>query len=127
MKSRMLARGMLTALLCVGPWCAWAQSLPDPTRPPAAYTQGANAEDTVRDPVLQSIIITPQRRFAVIDGQRVELGARFGDARLMTITDTEAILVSAQGRQVLKLFPDVHMKSTTLAPETRRKPRRERN
>ncbi|MES2563503.1 MAG: hypothetical protein V4637_12325 [Pseudomonadota bacterium] len=45
----------------------------------------------------------------------------------MTITDTEAVLVSAQGKQVLKLFPDVHMKSTTLTPETRRKPRRERN
>jgi hypothetical protein len=70
---------------------------------------------------------TPQRRSVVIDGRQVELGARFGDARLMTITDTEAVLVSTQGRQVLKLFPDVQMKSTTLTHETRRKPRRERN
>lgn len=118
---------MLPVLLGVCPTLVCAQSLPDPTRPPAAHTQGPSAEETVREPVLQSIIITPQHRSAVIDGRRVEFGARFGDARLMTITDTEAVLVSAQGRQVLKLFPDVQMTSTTLTHETRRKPRRERN
>ena len=127
MKRPLLVRGMLPALICMGHTSGWAQSLPDPTRPPATYAQGVNAEETVRDPVLQSIIITPQHRLAVIDGQRVELGARFGDARLIRITDTEAVLVSARGRQVLKLFPDVHMKSTTPGPETRRQPRRERN
>jgi MSHA biogenesis protein MshK len=82
-----------------------AQSMNDPTRPPNATPEGESGQ--ARVPVLQSVMITPHGRAAIINGERVELGGKFGDARVLKITETEVVLRSAGRTEVLKLYPNV--------------------
>lgn len=96
----------LIALTSVATTGVCAEILADPTRPPAALSTG-EATEGPRRPSLQSIIITPQGRAAVIDGQRVELRGRYGDAQVVQITESEVVLRSAGGVQTLKMYPDV--------------------
>lgn len=91
---------------------ASAEDLPDPTRPPVALM--APAEVVVVEPPkpagLQSVIISRSRSAAIIDGQTVELGGKYGDVRLIEVSDTGVILQGARGkRQVMTLFPGVSM------------------
>lgn len=89
-----------------------AEELPDPTRPPAIIVMPTIAESSAADnqPArLRSIIISKTRRAAIIDGETVELGGKHGDARLVEVNEGGVVLKSAQGRQVLTLFPDVKM------------------
>lgn len=61
-------------------------------------------------PVLQSIMLSATRKAAIISGQTVVLGEKFGEARLVKLTQSEAVLRTEEGLQVLKLFPDVDKK-----------------
>jgi hypothetical protein len=101
------------ALLCAG--VAWAagpggdRELADPTRP-------AQARDTVTapgtgGPVLQSVLIAPGRRLAVIDGQTVSLGGRFGTATLVAVTETGVVLKEGKETRHLQLFPGVEKRA----------------
>src|SRR5574340_545442 len=110
---------------------AVAEELPDPTRPPASLAApvavpvgGAAASQPVG---LQSIIISKTRRAAIIGGETVELGGKYGDAKLIEVNEGNVVLRSAQGRQVLTVFPDVKMNAVnydkiTGKQETRIKP-----
>lgn len=97
-----------------------APLLADPTRPPASFAQqGDNASvDPTGKPVLQSVIISPARKVAVISGQTLRLGDRFGDARLVKITETEVVLRAGNEYQSLKLYPQIEKKASSnrLAP-----------
>ncbi len=105
------------------PMCAFAEDLPDPTRPPAAIMAPPVAGETgavEKTPSgLQSVIISRNRRAAIIDGETVELGGKHGDVRLIEVNETGVVLRGAQGRQVLTLFPGVKM---TSKEETKAKP-----
>ena len=62
------------------------------------------------------IIIGEGHRYAVIDGQTVTQGGRFGDARVENIAETEVTLRGAAGgTKVLRLLPQVQKK--VLAPQ----------
>lgn len=101
----------LTALLAGCAAIASAQ-LVDPTRPPPAPVTAAEMSDgTVRTPVLQSIMIGPRSRVAIIDGERVTVGGSVGGARVEAIEESTVVLRSRTGTEVLRLYPDVHMKS----------------
>jgi len=104
---------------------AAAQALVDPTRPPDAAEAAGGAAPTVsRGPLLQSVLISTGRRYAVIDGRQVGLGAKVGSARIVGITASEVILEGANGRTALKLFPDVGRtaeESAGESPEIERK------
>lgn len=86
-----------------------AQDLPDPTRPPAAMdTRPDPAAGTqAGGPILQSVLISPTRKAAIISGQTVALGEKFGDAWIVKITETEVVLRNGKEIQTLKLFPDI--------------------
>lgn len=110
MPLRMLA--LCAALLAPG--LADAQdSLPDPTRPPAAMSApvapgapGA-APAVSAAPQVQSILVSLSpggRRVAVIDGKTLRQGQRFGESVVETINPTEVVLRKGSRRQVLKLF-----------------------
>ncbi len=92
-----------------------AEDLIDPTRPPAsifAQATGTGAKQEVtedRSSGLRSIIISETRRAAIIDGQTVELGGEYGDAKLIEVNEGGVVLQRAQSRQVLRLFPEVRM------------------
>jgi MSHA biogenesis protein MshK len=88
---------------------AAADNLPDPTRPPAiagpAHSGSGAAPGAAAAPVLQSIMISPHRRMAIISGETVKLGEKFGDAQVVKITETEVVLRTGKELQTLKLYP----------------------
>lgn len=83
--------------------------LADPTRPPPDLVSHAAIPGsmTPAGPVLSVIVLAADRKYAVIDGRTVPLGARFGNARLAQLTATEAVLVEGGVRTVIRLLPAV--------------------
>lgn len=82
--------------------------LPDPTRPPAAFYAPAETSAEVTGPVLQSVVIPAKGRpVAVIGGQEVKLGGRYGESRLIRLTEREAVLEGPAGIERLQLTPGV--------------------
>lgn len=96
--------GMLTAGL------AAAQGLVDPTRPPGGQAESAQAVGP-GGPVLQSVMLSPSRKAAVISGEMVALGGRYGAAKLVRLTETEAVLKNGADVTVLKLHPLVEKRA----------------
>lgn len=105
--ARHLKAGLLAATLLAG--AAFGQeTLPDPTRPPAAMIdgQGSAVASVTTGPVLQSVLLSRSRKSAIIGGERVELGGLYGDARLVRLSEREAVLEGPEGRTVLRLLPE---------------------
>jgi MSHA biogenesis protein MshK len=92
-----------------------AQNLVDPTRPPASHRTGQDSmtNSPMSGPVLQSVLVSPERKVAVISGQAVRLGEKFGDARVIKITENEVKLKGKNGVQTLKLYPGVEKDLTS--------------
>lgn len=84
---------------------AGAQSLVDPTRPPGALAAAGGDAAAVGGPVLQSVMLSQGRKMAMISGEMVVLGGRYGSARLVKLTESEAVLKDGAETTVLKLFP----------------------
>ena len=83
----------------------------DPTRPPAALFASQEREPVDVGPVLQSVSLASGRRSAIISGQRVKPGSKIGEARVISINETEVVLKTGNSLQKLKLFPDVEKHS----------------
>jgi hypothetical protein len=105
----------LTALLAVmlsAPACA--EGLTDPTRPPAGFdvTAGSarSAEAAPSALVLESVLIHPDSRIAIISGERLALGQKIRGLRLVKIADTEVVLLDGGERRTLKLYPSAQKK-----------------
>ena len=102
---------MLVLIIALFSVAAAAEELPDPTRPPTSLTAPvaapASGVPEIRPARLQSILISKTRRSAIIDGESVELGGKYGDAKLIEVNEGSIVLRGAQGRQVMTLFPDV--------------------
>ena len=112
-----MGRSLLPALLCLLPvgLAPAAEALPDPTRPPAeASIMGGGGAVPAGGPVLQSVLIGPGRKSAVIGGQLLEEGDLFGDAKVVKISEGEVILSGPGGEQTLRLFPGVEKKPAPL-------------
>jgi MSHA biogenesis protein MshK len=86
---------------------AQAQALTDPTRPPSAVAESNGEQQEAPAARLQSVLLSPRRKIAVINGVTVPLGGMFGEARLVKITETEVVLKSGNETEVLKLFPGI--------------------
>jgi len=86
----------------------------DPTRPPIA-AGAAGSSGSPGAPRLESVLIAPDRRIAVIDGQQVTLGARIAGGEVVRITETEVVIRGAERLETLKLFPE----SKRLPPQKR--------
>lgn len=102
------AFAVLLAMLIAGP--AVAQGLVDPTQPPGglADSQGMSGGG---GPVLQSVMLSPSRKVAVISGEVVALGGRYGGSRLVKLTESEAVLKSGTEITVLRLHPRVEKRA----------------
>ena len=101
--------------LCMTMSAAHAQ-LRDPTRAPEQM--GQSGEGTTSGPVLQSVLLSPTRKIAVISGQTVKLGEKFGDATLVRISESEVVLRSSGSGagsefQTLRLFPSIGKQLTS--------------
>ena len=86
--------------------------LRDPTRPPAGVFESTDSGELAGEKaggrVLQSVLIPRHGKpMAVIDGQTVRLGQRFGEARLIQVSEHEAVLDGPQGVERLQLTPGI--------------------
>lgn len=107
--ARARCNGLVLLLLCAVSPVAPAQALTDPTKPPAEISAPLTQAAAPESDRLQSVIISPSRRAAIINGQTVELGAKYGEAKLVEVSESGVALQGAQGRQVLTLFPGVEI------------------
>jgi len=106
-------RAALIAAVLLLPVAVSAQRITiDPTRPPAGY-MGTGA-DAGADPGeagdglrLQSVMISPTQKTAIINGALVKLGEKYGDAVLTRVAENEVVLRSGGVNRVLKLYPSV--------------------
>ena len=85
---------------------AGAQAAPwaDPTRPPG----GAFGDDPAaipEGPRLESVLIAPDRRIAIISGRQYRMGDKYGEGRVVRITESEVAIRSGEALDVLKLLP----------------------
>ena len=108
-RSRFVVRCGLVFACVFAPLACAEGSLQDPTRPPAELSapQGNTGAPVTSGPQLQSVLISAHQRSAIISGQRVKVGEKLGDARVVMISENEVILKGGSGLQTLKLFPDV--------------------
>lgn len=105
--------GFLLLMLAAAP-AGFAESFSDPTRPPASLglvQEGISA--AASGPVLQSVLISPGRRVAIISGKTVSIGEKFGEARVVKITESEVLLRNGTDLQTLKLFPGIEKRLTS--------------
>ena len=85
-------------------------SLADPTRPAVTASEpvASGAVDAAAPSGLQTIIIGRGRKpMAVINGIMVGLGDKIGEATLVKLSESEAVLLGPAGREVLQLLPGV--------------------
>ncbi|MEZ5542574.1 MAG: hypothetical protein R3F42_11090 [Pseudomonadota bacterium] len=102
-RAPLLALGILLVALTAG-----AAALTDPTRPTgrghAALLQPHAQRHDWR---LDSTLVAPDRRVAVINGRQVSEGESVDGARVIEIRRLE-VLIQARGRQLtLQLLPDI--------------------
>ena len=90
---------------------AWAQALNDPMRPPTAYAGAESGGNEAAGPVLQSVMISPTLKAAIINGEMVKLGGKFGNAKLVKISENEVVLKSGEETQVLKMYPGLEKRA----------------
>jgi MSHA biogenesis protein MshK len=119
---------LLAATTGVPMWAAdaAAQIMDDPTRPPVGML-APDAGTVSADPVLQSVMITPSGRSAIIGGERVRLGGKYGEARVISITESEVVLRSTNGTETLRMYPDITMKRVESAPPANARPAKKRS
>jgi len=106
-------------LALLAPALAVAQILIDPTRPPAGYlATEADAGEAGGGLMLQSVMISPTQKAAIINGVVVKLGAKYGDAVLTRVAEREVVLRSGGVNRVLKLYPGVDKRDVGQAAAT---------
>jgi len=105
---RAIQGSFLIGMFAVAP-SATAEALADPMRPPGSLGLGQEPNSQVADsgPVLQSVLVSSGRKVAVISGQAVNIGGKFGDSRVIKITESEVTLLNGKNLQTIKLFPGV--------------------
>lgn len=104
---------------------AWCQGLSDPTKPPADFYQSAGPAQPGEGGgplVLQSVLIYPDARSAIISGEHVLLGQRVGNLRLVKVAETEVVLLDGAVRRTLKLFPGLEKRPAAAARAARPQP-----
>lgn len=103
--------GLAAGMLMLASLAA-AEGLADPTRPPASLgvVRDLESNDAAGGPALQSVLISPTRRVAVINGETVKEGGKVGDLRVARISEDEVVLRNGSDVKVLKLYPSIEKK-----------------
>jgi len=111
-----LLKGLLIVLAGIHP--AQADALKDPTQPPASiYSHAENGDhsEQAAAPVLQSVLIGPQRRTAIINGKAVMLGKKYEQATLIRLDEHAAVLRNPD-MTTQTLLMDYAIEKKTLSP-----------
>jgi hypothetical protein len=121
--SRFAITGLCLGLLVGQP--VLAQALVDPTRPAGASQQATagGTQASVASPELQYVSISPQSKSAVISGKVVFVGEKYGESRIVKISEGEVVLLASGGKQhVLKLYPGVEKQAGGAGNSSRARP-----
>lgn len=117
MDERLSAARVLCLLSVVAASTAAAAqaSLPDPTLPPAAGPADGASKASVGQATklghrLQSVLISSERKLAVIDGRTVPLGGQIDGARVVDITEDGVTLRRGTQTETLPLHAGVQIK-----------------
>jgi MSHA biogenesis protein MshK len=124
-------KSLLVALGCAAllASAAHAQQLRDPTRPPSflrAAPAGAEA-DSESGLVLQTVLLSRERRNAVISGRLLQLGDSISGMRVVDIRESAVTLAGRGESLTLQLFPAVEKRRPNVGgsvPEPERRPTR---
>lgn len=86
---------------------AKAEVFRDPTRPPNVRPVAPDKETGITPSglQLQAIIISENRRSAIIGNRSVHMGDSIGGAKLISINESEVVLKTGEKLQILNLFP----------------------
>ena len=100
----------------------------DPTRPPPtpapAAAPTAAAVPALPSNRLQSVMVGPHRRLAILDGHEVREGSVVGGSRVVQIQHDAIVLQTGAKRERISLYPNVVRKRRpTLPPAQNRAPR----
>ena len=113
------------ALAACAPLAA-AQALRDPTRPPVIFSRTGDGGFVSRgrnsEWVLQSVLLSPERRYAIINGEVLALGGSVAGAELIAIREGEVTLRAGGVLRTVRLFPDVDMRSEAVPQALRPNP-----
>ena len=99
-----LIAGLLIASL---PSVAFAQQMRDPTRPPSVAAAKPVKKGARGGMVLQTVVISPERRTAVISGRVLSVGDTVSGFRLTEIREGEVVMKGSRGSRTLSLYPSV--------------------
>jgi hypothetical protein len=102
---RRLAAGSVWLFLAASALPGFAAALRDPTEPPQVRAGHPGHTAAARLPVLESVLLLPGYKAAIIDGQTVMLGSTFNGARLVALTPQTARLRKGARIRVLHLAP----------------------
>ena len=118
--------GAVLALWALAQGAPVGAAMDDPTRPPAGVLAPEPEAGEVTGPVLQFVLVPRRGKpVAVIGGQQVRLGERYGESRLVKLSEYEAVLDSPSGLERLRLTPDVE-KTNIVAKNVTKTPARRR-
>jgi hypothetical protein len=106
-----LMRIVAVLALFVAGSAAWAQNLPDPTRPPEGFDPTGQNAEAADGPVLQSTFVSSGTRHAIISGQTVAVGDKYRNAIVAEIKQGEVVLKEGSERHTLKMFPERESKT----------------
>lgn len=98
-----------TTLLLLSPWLETgvaSAGMVDPTRP-AAYTRAQPTVANKASLVLQSTLVSPDRKLVIISGRTYGLGARVNGAVITKIRPYEVTLTRSGRAIPLRFFPDI--------------------
>ena len=81
-------------------------ALEDPTKPPG-FVRSGNATGTAQAPrwVVSSILISKDRRLAVVNGKTVKRGEKIAGAKVVSISATDVKLRTSVETFIVKLLP----------------------
>lgn len=85
-----------TTLIVVANLCLGAEFMRDPTRP---YTARELSAATAPRFVVNAIIISPERRVAIVNGRRVKVGDSIGNATVIAI-EKEKMVLDLNGKRI---------------------------
>jgi len=111
----LLIEALAASMLGVAASAVCAQGLSDPTKPAGPHMGAAPSRAAEGGLVLQSVLIFPDARSAIISGEHVLLGQKVGRLRLVKIAESEVVLLNGDERRTLKLFPGVDKRPTASA------------
>lgn len=100
----------LTVLLPCVVMAEFPANLPDPTRPNIKQARiKADTKLAIKSKeslVLQSTLVGPGRRSAIINGKSLRIGGHVADAQVLEISPHQVVVLRSGIRQILRLLPE---------------------